>query len=320
MATRDRAENSWWTLDSESPAPSWRPDGSSILDGLIESVPAGGERRPWSGWYELQISGLGGLVNKERRHYTVLGDGEYVSQVNGRRNVTATSQTTSTQGNRAIEVAIANNLSDLDPDVSWGTDSLTVEGDADITVGSRMVMMTGTVDRVWKGGIMRLASMEGSICGGAFLRTHAGLSMNLSAMMTGDVYGGCARVSAVRTYLAVLQYRAAKAAAWAMGVYVRHGTFVIEPIVSTPSDKTPPSNLAKKLARLGKTLEVARMLCPPLDIAVGLVTLPVAIYGIGKFIYALASKKEPVPPTGPPRTRVRTVGLTNQTMSSLTVT
>lgn len=318
MATPESADHSWWTLDSEAPAQSWRPDGTSILDGLIEGVPAGRKPRPWSGWYELQISGLGGLVNKERRHYTVLGDGEYVSQVNGRRSLTATSQTTSTQGNRTIE--IANDLNDQDPQVSWGTDSLTVEGDADITVGSRMVMMTGTVDRLWKGGIMRLASMEGSICGGAFLRTHAGLSMTLSAMMTGDVYGGCARASAVRTYLAVLQYRAAKAAAWAVGVYVRHGTFVIEPVVSSKSDKSPPSNLAKKLARLGKTLEVARMFCPPLDIAVGLFTLPVAIYGIGKFIHALATKKAHLPPAGPPRTRVRTVGLTNQTMSAMTVT
>ena len=318
MATGEQNGRSWWTFEQPTSGTAWRPNGTTLLEGLLQQVPDGDEPRPWQSGYELQIQGLGGFVNKERRHHTILGGGSYASSVGGNRTVLAGTQTTEAQGERSVLVAKPADPGDLD--APWGVDSLTVEGDADITVGSRMVMMSGTLDRTWNGGVVRLASMEGTICGGGFLRLHASPSATLSGMMTGDVYGGIIRASVTRTYLAVLEYRAAKAAAWAIGAYTRNCTFVIEPIIGSPSSETPKSSLARKLFRLGKVLEVARMICPPLDILVGLASLPLAIYGIGALIYGLVRSSNAVPPSGPPRTRTRTCGLTSQVAASLIVT
>ena len=289
-----------------------------MLDGLIQHVPATTEQRPWQSGYELQIQGLGGFVNKERRHHTILGHGTYVNQIGGHRTMVAGTQTTETQGERSVQISEPDDPGDLD--APWGVDSLTVEQDADITFGSRLVITGGSVERTWNGGVIRLASMEGTICGGAFLRIHASPSMTMSAMLTGDVYGGIARASVARTYLAVLEYRAAKAAAWAMGMYTRNATFVIEPVINSPSGETPKSNIARKLSRLTKTFDAVRMLCPPLDIAVGVIMLPVALYGIFALIRGLLKKGKAAPPSGPPRTRTRTAGAISQTSGSVLVT
>ena len=320
MATNAQAwaGGEWWSFNGAEPGASWRTADVPILDSLIEKVPASDEHRPWIAGHALQIRGFGGIVSKERSHYTILGNGEYANYVAGGRTLEAGEQTVAAD---SVSTVIARrDGAGEDASVPWGRDSLTVLGDAEVTVGSRTVLMGGIIQRNWNGGVMRLASMEGIICGGGFLRLIAGPSATLSALSTGDVYGGCARVAVVRTYLAVLQYRAAAVAAWAVGVYLRSASFVIEPIIGMPSSGGPVSNTASKLARLGRALSAARMLCPPLDIFIGVATfVPLGIYGLYKLIAGIVKKPVPVPPAGPPKVRIRNVGMSQETFGMMTV-
>ena len=319
MATARRSTDTdreaWWRFEADASHASWRPAETPILDGLLEQVPEWSERPPWQPGYELHIHGQGGVVSKERRRYTIVGHGGYSNNVGGHRTLTTDYQNTICSKDRKIMIARPDHAPDLD--VPWGRDELVVEGDASHTYHGRTLMMSGTVQRTWHGGVMRLASMEGVICGGAFVRVIASPSATLSALMSGDVYGGAARVSAVRTYLAVLHYRAAQAAAWAMGVYVRNASFVIEPIISSPSGQAPKGKIAQKLARLAKAAEVARMVCPVMDIAAGVATLPLAVFGIVGLIRSIVRKPVPIPPAGPPRIRTRNVGMNMEQFSSI---
>ena len=319
MATSGTGQaRDWWSFDGAEPGASWRTANAPILDSLIERVPGSGEHRPWVAGHALHIRGYGGMVSRERRHYTILGNGDYASYVAGGRTLVADEQTVAVD---SVSTTIARrDAADQDAGIPWGRDSLTVLGDAELTVGSRTVLMGGIVQRNWNGGVMRLASMEGIICGGGFLRLIAGPSATLSALSTGDVYGGCARVAVVRTYLAVLQYRAAAVAAWAVGIYLRSASFVIEPIIGMPSSGGPVSNTASKLARLGRALSAVRMLCPPLDILIGVATfVPLGIYGLYKLIAGIVKKPVPIPPVGPPKVRIRNAGMTQETFGIMTV-
>ena len=297
----------WWDFDTNDAPESWREKGTPILNGLVQHVPVAKDRRPWQEGHELHMQGLGGLVSKERRHFTILGHGEYSNHIGGCRKLVANSQSMRTLKHLTVSIAKGDNAPDVD--APWGRDSLTVDGDAEMTFGSRTLMMSGFVTRNWNGGVMRLASMEGVICGGAFLRLIASPSATMSGLMTGDVYGGCARVAGVRTYLAVLHYRAAQTAAWASGVYVRKTTFTIEPVINVPTQGRPMSDIGRILARLGKMLSIARMLCPVLDIFLGLVTLvPMGIYALVALIAGIVKKPNPLPMAGPPRLRTMNIG------------
>lgn len=297
----------WWDFDANDAPKSWRPEGTPILNALMQHVPMATDRRPWQEGHELHMQGLGGLVSKERRHFTILGHGDYSNHIGGCRKLVANTQSMRTQ--KHLTVSVAKGKSAPDVDAPWGRDSLTVDGDAEMTFGSRTLMMAGFVTRNWNGGVMRLASMEGVICGGAFLRLIASPSATLSGLMTGDVYGGCARAASVRTYLAVLHYRAAATAAWASGVYVRNTTFTIDPVTNVPTQGLPMTDIGKILARLGKMLEIARMLCPVLDIFLGLVMLiPMGIYALAALIAGIVKSPNPLPPAGPPRLRTMNVG------------
>ena len=307
-----------WDLETDAPPESWRRPHGSILDELTAHVPGTTERRPWLAGHGLHIRGQGGLVGKERRHYTILGHGEYTNYIGGCRTLATDSQLIRTADDMTTQIARADDVADMD--VPWGRDSLTVHGDAEYSYGARNYMMSGIVQRNWNGGVMRVASMEGAICGGGFLRLIASPSATLSGLMSGDVYGGCARVATVRTYLAVLHYRAAAVATWQAGVHLRSATFVIEPIIGSPSPGSTPTRLAAKLARLGRVLSAARMLCPPLDILIGVVTfIPFGLYGLGSLIASIVKKPNPIPPTGPPRTRVRNMSLGNETFGSILI-
>ena len=298
----------WWDFETETPPASWRESETPILTGLIEHVPGSTDLRPWQAGYELHIQGLGGVVSKERRRYTILGHGTYSNHIGGCRSLIANRQ--DIQSSREIQTSIGRIQDGPDIDIPWGRDSLEVIGDATINVGARMLMMSGVVTRNWNGGVVRVASMEGVICGGAFLRLIAGPAATLSPLMSSDVYGGCARTAAVRTSLAVLYYRAASSAAWLSGLYVRNATFVIEPIVGSPSAGTPQSRLAAKMARLGRALSVARMVFPVLDIFIGLTTaVPMGLYALGRLISGIVKKPNAIPPTGPPRVRNRSAGV-----------
>ena len=296
---------------------SWRPTGMPILNALLQHVPAATDRPPWRPGLALDLHAQGGLVGKDRRHYTIVGHGEYANHVGGSRTLAANNQGIRTT--KELSTSIGAEAS-TDQGAHRGRDSLTVEGDAEITFGARLVMMSGIVNRRWNGGVMRLASMEGVICGGGFLRLIASPSATLSGLNTGDVYGGCARVAVVRCYLAVLQYRAAQTAVWAMGTYNRIATFVVEPVVGTPSGN-PASNAASKLARLGRTFEAARMVCPVLDILVGVVTIvPLAIHTLYRLISSAIKKPIAAPPSGPPRIRNQTAGVHSQAYQSVVST
>ena len=306
------------SMDNPQGSPSaepWRPPGSPILEGLIKHVPESSSRFPWRPGYELHIRGQGSLVSKERRRYTIVGrGGRYSSYVGGHRNLDAEYQKVLVSGNRQITVKRPDDTGGLEAE--WGLDELTVKGDASWTFHSRVLMMGGgTVERNWSGGVMRLSSMEGVICGGALVRAIGGPSATMAALMSGDIYGGCARVSGVRTYLAVLHYRAAERAAWALGIYSRTAQFVIEPLVIMQAPPTKMGNVAAKVMRIGRVMSVARMLCPAVDILAGLAILA---YTLGHAAYMKVRKPIVVPPIPVPRIRKQNFGVNVQAYSSIT--
>ena len=313
----------WWGVDTDLPATSWKNADHSALRNL-KRVPSMNDEDdpPWDPGYRLDIQGCGGLVSKERRRYTLVGhEGTFANQIRGNQTVAADYHSTRVRKHRSVTIAKTEGSDGLD--ASWGRDRLTVAGNASYEFYSRTLMMSGMITRNWNGGIMRLAAMEGVVCGGAMVRTIAGPAGTMSQMMTGDVYGGIARVSAVRSYLAVLQYRAAKDAAWAIGVWVRRTTFTIVPVTPAPPQVTPTGNAARKMSRLSKTASKAakvtrksvsgmRMICPVVDIALGLLSIPLAIVGIAMLLKGLFGKgsKNAVPPAGPPRVLNTNSGMT----------
>ena len=273
---------------------------------------------PWEPGHQIQIQSQGGIINKERRRYTIVGHGEYHHHVAKHRDVTVhTGQRLTYSKSQTVVLKPPKDTAGLSAD--WGKDSLEVEGDARIESHSRTLMMSGLVSRRWDGGVVRLASMEGVICAGAYSRTLAGGSANLSPLCSGDVYGGVARVSINRSMLAVLHYRANAAAAWACGIYVRTANFVVEPMVSAPSSPGPKGRIMEKLARLNKVADAARMVLPPLDILMGVLTaVPMLVWGLGRGAYSMI-KPAPiqVPPAGPPRVHNRMVGFNMQCFSAM---
>lgn len=337
----------------DSRAGVWRTDGKPVLNALLDYVPwvdtsagsatpaagsslgavvgagsgsasAGASPVPWRTGHALHLKGQGGVVQKERRHYTLVADGQYTNHIGGCRTLRADTQSFHTAGAMVVNVG-RTTVAPARP-VPWGSDALTVHGNADVEFHDRRIMMAGLISRNYLGGVMRLASMEGVICGGFFMRSIFGPAMTASALMTGDVYGGVARVAMVRTYLALLHYRAAAAAAWASLTYMRCASFVIEPMLSVPSDRTPTGNAASKLARLSRTFSAVRAICPPIDILCGVVMLPLLPIMLGKFLFMLLAKRaashlrpKAKPPSGPPRTRIRNTAVRLSSWGTKTV-
>ena len=246
---------------------------------------AGPEGDPWCGDDRLQVAAAGGLVQRERN--TAVLARAYTDTVAG-------SSRTAVGGDRARTIEGNASL-----DIEGGTDALDVEGEAAIDFDERMVRMSGTIEREWTGAITRMAGMEGVICGGAWTKVHAGPAMTVSALVTGDVYGACARFAGARVHVAGLHYRAARAAMWRTGAYVRSTAVVVEPLIGSPSQEAPAKSLARKAARIMKGVSAV---LPFVDIAAGIVALPV---GIAMLIANTVRKKTPEPPAGPPRVRMR---------------
>ena len=71
---------------------SWRPAGMPILNALLQHVPSAADRPPWRPGLALDLHGQGGLVGKDRRHYTIVGHGEYANHVGGSRTLAANNQ------------------------------------------------------------------------------------------------------------------------------------------------------------------------------------------------------------------------------------
>ena len=255
-------------------------EGDGVADGATEA-----RADPWHGSDRLQVAAAGGLVQRERstavlaRAYTDTVTGDSRTEVGG-------------DCERTID-------GDATVKVDGGTDALEVDGDAEIEFDERMVTMSGRIDREWKGAITRMAGMEGVICGGAYTKVYAGAAMTVCALATGDVYGACARFAGARVHVAGLHYRAAKVAMWRTGAYVRSAGVVVEPLIGSPSQQSPAKSVAQKAARIMKGVSAV---LPFVDIAVGLVALPV---GIVMLIANVVRKKKPEPPSGPPRVRMR---------------
>ena len=185
--------------------------------------------------------------------------------------------------------------SDILPNVRFGRDRLQVAEDATVEFRSRFTMMSGTLKRRFLGGFIRAASMEGIICGGALVRGIAGPAASFSVFSTSDVYGGAARTAAARIRFGLLHYRSAVGTAWSNVGSMRKTTFLIEPLVSVRR-AGPRGKVASKLARLGRVLGVARMVCPLADIAAGIVG---AVGALGFSLFRLIRNKvkgKPPPP------------------------
>ena len=293
-------------LVKEFPEPTWKQDKATLLDSLIGVADQPEWQRrlvtgsPWQAGYELTLSTMGNLKNLERRRVTVFPDGyrnyrkaDLAVDVSGRCEIRV-------DGDQPVSVGPVDLGSDTGGTATNpGLDELTVNGDATMRFDERTTLITGAINRVWTGPVTRLAGMEGVICGGIFARVHAGPSMTASVLVTGDVYGGAARASGARIYVAGMHYRAAQTAHWLMpGAYVRNAGALLEPLLGSGSGNTPTKSLAGKVAKLGIAL------CPFLEMGIGVVMFPVAVT---RLIAALVRKRPPKPAGGLPRTRTRTV-------------
>ena len=285
----------------------WREDGKSRLEALLGYVPSypawveGHEEVvPWRRGCSLAIHSLGDSVSRDRERYSIVGHDGYAGYVAGHRDTIAQKQRTHVEKSRILMVTSKG--SDLEG-VRGGRDHMRVHGNAELKFRSRSVMLGhGTAERHYSGGVQKMAPMEGVIAGGSHVRAIGGPAASLSPLASGDVYGGSARAAATRIRIALMHYRAASSAAWAYVVYIRTAKFVIEPMVSVSQEASPKSQIARKLMRLMKVVRVARMLCPGIDIAVGVVTaVPMAIYGIAMLIRSKIKGPNPIPPVGPPR-------------------
>ena len=278
--------------------PIWEPSGSNTLESLLAfaDMPASefaSKGTPWEPGHQIQITGRGGMRSYDKRRVTIARS-SYQSHVAGRRDEVI-------EGDYNLTVDGDHSVSVL------STDSLDVNGDMDWEFHEKLTIMSGTVNRLWHNGVTRYVGMEGIICGGAFSKTFAAGSATICAVASGDVYGGCARVSASRLYIAGMNYRSAEAAIWQTGAYVRNTFVTLEPIIGSPADTKPESGIARMAAKL------AMWTCPFLEIGAGVAMFPV---GIAMAIKGLVAKKPPKPPSGAPRLRQRTVGVESRSRAS----
>ena len=346
MATDPRPDDERQGADEPSsegvpPITAWRQPGQTRLEALLEFVPhhvpalgalPGAVQRPtrppdatpWEPGHAIRIQTLGGIVSKERRRYTIIGHDEYHHHVAKHRDGTiGTSQSLTHAQGQTVLVRRGEQVEEMSAD--WGRDALEVKGDARIKFHSRTTMLSGHISRRLDGGVVRMASMEGVICGGFFMRAIVGPSANMSLFCTGDVYGGAARVSINRSMLALMHYRAAQHAAWASLLYRRAANIVIEPVVPITADPGPRGRILAKLARLAraidKVLTPLRMVLPPLDILLGVITfLPMLAFGLGMLAYNLIKKPIPIPQAGTPRVHNRNVGVDLDSFASMIYT
>lgn len=323
----------------------WLPNKATMLDSLLDivnSTPIAEDTDqdgtspslvPWRDGHAIELSAFGGLESLENRTVSIALEsysnyissnltqnisGNYTSTFDGAARYTfgapegGVGNTPSETGNSDATVAR--------PMALYGDDTLTVKANSDIRFKNRSVIMVGQVQRTWLGGIARMASMEGIICGGFFTRAFLGPSLTIAAIGTGDIYGGALRVSGVRMNIAGMGYRSADLSNWAIGYYACLTNFHIIPAAGSPSANKPLSakDWAKKLT-FG--------LLPFLEIFLGLLMLPVGIFMlIVNAFKALANKIRGVPkklpsgPVGPPRLLNRTVGVTQQAAGNVLIT
>ena len=333
---------------SVSDAAKWSPKETTMLKSLIATADTDVDslddsKVPWRPGHALKVAATGGLYDRERQRVMIAAKrySDYRAKnlaVNVTRdcnltvdgNITlvvrqnlptassssgsgASSTSASGTGSASGSASASSPLDGLEG-VAWGHDRLAVTGNADFETHERMTLLAGLntrYERVWNGSIMRIAGMEGVICAGFYLRVIMPISATISALVSGDVYGLGARASLIRVNLAGMGYRSVEACAWAIGFYYRSTAFTIEPILNTPTQHQPAKNIFRKIGRLMLAL------CPFLDLFVGAVSFMFQVLRTPFDLIMMAVNKirgasKAKPPAGPPRTRLRTVGVTTQ--------
>lgn len=267
-------------MEEETDEPDWflKREGMDRLDAKYPP--------PWASGYELRMVGVGGMQSEERRRIMIL---PRTLRIN-------------IQGDLDVNVEEESKLR-----AEWssnesisGKDSITVGGGAEFTWHARNILIThGGVNRIWTGQIRKYIGQDGVICLGLFARLFTGASMTMSALVSGDVYGGAAKSAAARVYIFGFGYRAAKAAAWLTPAYIRLNNYVIEPATGTAAGEAPTKSYASKAA------QIIIALCPFLEILSGMAAIPIGIF---MAVLNKVRKKKPIPPVGPPRIRTIKAG------------
>lgn len=284
-----------------------------LLDGgwkSMSQVLATG-KPPWEEGHQLDFTSRGGIYRMEKDRVIVAADA-YISRILGNQEVNIAHDYESTvDGNELITIQLptegesgSSGGSGSSPDAgvtSPGLEKLAVDGTARFEFDDRKTLLSGAVNRLWQGPIVRMIGMDGVICGGAFVRVHAGPSMHLAPLASGDVYGGAAHLSGARIRVAGLGYRSVDSSMWAMGAYIRATSITLEPMIGTPH-QSKPFGAARMSQKVGR---IAMGVCPFLDIAVGLLMMPISLV---MMCIGLVRKRPPKPPAGPPRIRNRSMG------------
>ena len=297
--------------------PRWTPTADTTVDALL-AVAAWTESErtergtPWAPGHEMHYSGIGGMQVRDNRRVTVAAD-NYSSRVDGARTVDI-------KGDLTVEIKEGTMFS-ISPSGS-GSDNLHVKGNMYWDAHDKMIIGTGRINRTWYGPVKRITPMEGIICGGAYTKAFLGTSTTIASLGTGDVFGGAARTSASRSYVASIAYRSADNAVWQLGLYSRRTINTLEPLIGSPSS-TKPFNGRNHLARVAAKISMAVM--PFLAILVGIASIPFVI-GLGiwgaiswlrqKFFGAPARSKAATLP----RVRSRTCGVITTTVATYTET
>ena len=290
---------------------------------------------PWSGNQLLEFMSSGGIEVRERirdtvaaQHYMSAVGGDIHTRIGGNCSVHVKRDgmlsIDGSGGDQGGEESEEGEEGEEDGGFSLGGggglsrlrgDILHVKGDARVHSGEKMVMGACDVERRWEGAILRMIGMEGTICGGIFLKTFfGGISTTMAPLVSGDVYGGAAHAAGARVRAsATMGYRSSEMAAWACTFYVRKAWTVIEPLPGSLTND-PARTLSEKMGRilLGTN--------PILDIMWGVLFMPMAVISlIGAIKNKIQGKKSPPPegPGGPPRTRTRVVGATMQTSANI---
>ena len=265
-----------YTTDRNSTA--WQSNsGSSTLESLLEVVDASNKHLgmngiPWRAGHELIITGQGGLYDREDRRVSLVR-GTYTNEVT-KNSISDIRGGYSFKSDATLSLTIGPtaNTETVAGSGIIGLDSLTVDGNANVSANDKMItILNAPINRIWKGGISRVAGMEGVICAGYYSRIYAGAILSICPLISGDVYGGCARFAGARISMAILNYRSVDACIWnTQFLNLKTKTTFIPPLVR----KKPPISKKKWLFKgiLGA--------CPFFEILLGILSIPVAIFSL----------------------------------------
>lgn len=257
-------------MDDNPAGGNWSPTKANTLDSLLALAGSGKDDRsrdgtPWGKGHELVYQGIGGIHVMGDRHVAVAAD-SYTTYMTGDRKVDVRGDMVLT-AERAASVVEA-------PDTGVSEDKLVVQGNMTSSFPDRITMGLGDINRRWTGTVLRIAGMEGVICGGSLSRQYFGGSATGSALQMRDVYGGAIRSSMLRIGFTLgVGYRSTDYGNWHMATYRRMSRVTIEPMIGSP--KEVPTAFWRNADIASK---IAFSILPILGI----------LYGFGMLLYAAA--------------------------------